>query len=252
MNILNPIYIKILLKARVKYFLNLLPFFKHKNYTPFLIIGHPRTGTSLLHTYLNSHSNILSLNEALGYSSDGKPAFRAYSKSIKVVGFKYFYEYIKNEEKRKILIYLLSDFKIKVIKIHRRNYLRTYLSLRIAEKTNEWSSTESGGLSLKNKQISLSKEECINAFNNYATIENDTDIILRQYNIPVFEVDYDELDKHPTEVMEKVQNFLEVKKQATFSLLTKQNPEKISELILNYQELKSAFKGTEYESYFEA
>lgn len=251
MNILNLAYIKILFKARVKKLLNVLPYFKHKNYTYFLIIGHPRTGTSLLHTYLNSHFSILSLNEALANNKNGKPFFQAYSKVIKVVGFKYFYEYIQDSEKRNTLIQLVSDSKIKVLKIQRKNYLRTYLSLRIAENTKEWSSTGTTVFTLKNKQLKLTREECINAFANYASIEKETDLILKQHKVPVHEIAYEALDSNPVDVMNGIQRFLGVNPQAVFSLLTKQNPEKISELILNYKELKNEFKGSEFESYFE-
>jgi LPS sulfotransferase NodH len=252
MNILNPRYFQVVLKARIKWLLNALPVFKHKNYTPFLIIGHPRTGTSLLHTYLNSHSAILSLNEALAYTSDGKLLFHNYSKAIKVVGFKYFYEYILDAEKRNTLIQLVSDFKIKVLKINRKNYLRTYVSLKIAEKTKEWSSTGNTAFALGNKRIKLTKEECLNAFANYAATEKETDLILKQYSIPVYNITYEVLDNDPIAVMNGVQRFLGVVPQTVFSLLIKQNPESISELILNYQELKNEFKGSEFECYFEA
>jgi LPS sulfotransferase NodH len=252
MNILNPIYFQVVLKARIKGLLNILPFYKHKKYTPFLILGHPRTGTSLLHTYLNSHSAILSLNEALAYTNDGKLLFHNYSKAIKVVGFKYFYEYILDAEKRNTLIQLVSDFKIKVLKIDRKNYLRTYISLKIAEKTKEWSSTGSTTFALKNKQLKLTKEECLTAFANYAAMEKETEVILKHYNIPVYTIEYEALDTNPIAVMNGVQEYLGVVPQTVFSLLTKQNPERISELILNYQELKNEFKGSEFESYFEA
>jgi LPS sulfotransferase NodH len=251
MNVFSLIYLRVLFKTRVKRFLNTLPFFKHKTYTPFLIIGHPRTGTSLLHTYLNSHSNILSLNEPLANTTDGKILFRTYSKYIKVVGFKYFYEYIHDSDKRNALIQLVSEFKIKVLKIHRKNYLRTFVSLRIAEQTQEWSSTGKSSMNLINKKVKLSKEECINAFSNYINIEKETNAILKQYNIPIYEIDYEILDVDPTPVMEGVHKFLEVSSQTSFSLLIKQNPEKISDLIVNYNALKDEFKGSQYEQYFE-
>ncbi len=51
--------------------------------------------------------------------------------------------------------------------------------------------------------------------------------------------------------MNKVQTFLGVKPQTVASLLKRQNPESVKELILNYEELKSAFKNTDYEIFFE-
>jgi LPS sulfotransferase NodH len=244
-------YLNVLLGARLKHLMNLLPFFKHNTYTPFLILGHPRTGTSLLHTYLNSHNNILSLNEPLTHTNDGEALFKPYSKLITVVGFKYFHEYILDEAKKTSLINLASKHKIKVIKIDRKNYLRTYLSLCIAEKTNEWSSVGKSELGIIRKQISLTKDDCIAAFNNYKNIENETEKILNQYNIPVFQINYEDLVENSIAKMTEVQGFLGVEYQTPISLLKKQNPESLNELIINYNALKNEFIGTTYESFFE-
>jgi len=244
-------YFKILATAKLKQFVNILPFYKHNTYTPFLIVGHARTGTSLLHTYLNSHLNILSLNEALSHTDNGLALFKPYSKLIKVVGFKYFYEYSLNESKLKTLIQLIENYQIKVIKIHRKNYLRTYVSLRIAQQTQAWSSTAKVEVNLNSKQISLSKEECIQAFQDYKNQEYITNEIFQKYNVATIEIDYNDLDQYPDREMNKVQTFLGVEPQTVASLLKRQNPESVKELILNYDELKSAFKNTDYEIFFE-
>ncbi len=250
MNIFNVNYIQLLIKARTKWFLNFLPFGKYRNYTPFLIVGHPRTGTSLLHTYLNSHSRILSLNEALSKNTEGEILFKKYSNYIKVVGFKYFYEYVEDPEKYKTLIELVLNYKIKILKINRKNYLRTYVSLKIAEKTDKWSSTAGNELAV-DKKIKLSKEECISAFNEYKSLEEKTVAILKQYKVPVLEIGYEELVTDPNQIMRNVYKFLGVKSQPPLSLLERQNPERISDLVENYSQLKSSFAGNEYEADFE-
>jgi LPS sulfotransferase NodH len=230
---------------------NTIPFFKYQDYTPFLIIGHPRTGTSLLHTYLNSHANVLSLNEPLSYTTDGKALFKAYATFIKVVGFKYFHEYVLDIKKKNVLVQLITDHKIKVIKIHRQNYLRTYVSLCIAEKTKEWSSTSDRSTSLLNKQLYLTKDECILAFDNYKNLELSVEVLLAQYQTPVHEIDYEELVASPNKVMNGVYAFLGLSAHKPFSLLKRQNPEQLSALIVNYSALKMAFIGSDYEAYFE-
>ncbi len=72
-------YFKLVWNARKKQLLNALPFYSYTGYTPFLIMGHPRTGTSLLHTYLNAHSGILSLNEVLSEVQDSQFLKKKYS-----------------------------------------------------------------------------------------------------------------------------------------------------------------------------
>jgi|GEM_PF-1988245 len=250
MNLFSAPYLQIVLKAKTKQLLNVLPFFKHTDYTKFLIVGHPRTGTSLLHTYLNSHWNVFSLNEPLTNTKDSKLLFKTYSKTIKAVGFKYFYEYTEDGSKKNTLIELLKSGNIKIIKIERKNYLRTYVSRRIAEKTNEWSSTEVKQHSLDHKKVILTKEACLYAFAQYKKNELDTDTIIKEFNIPVFETDYETLIQQPNEVMFAIQEFLGVSLQTPQSLLVKQNAEPLNELIENYTDLKTSFAGTEFEPFF--
>ena len=240
-------YIRIFIIVRVKQILQALPFFKDKKYTPFLIIGHPRTGTSLLHTYLNSHPGILSLNELLANDTDKNALFGKFSLSIKAVGFKYFYEYILEENKKALLGELLAAKKIKVLKIDRKDFFRTFVSLRIAEKTNQWSNSGDQQVGLKKKQMMLTAEECIAAFENYEKAETETMLLLKQFNIPVLEIDYDELDNQPEATLIQVQQFLGVKKKKLFTLLAKQNPEEITDLVVNYLELKQELSGTKWE-----
>ena len=250
MNIFSPTYLQILLKAKTKQILNGLPFFKSDNYTRFLIVGHPRTGTSLLHTFLNSHWNILSLNEPLTNTTDSRMLFKKYPKLIKAIGFKYFYEYTEDASKRNTLIELLKNKNIKIIKIERKNYLRTYVSHCIAEKTNEWSSTELKHYSIDYKKIFLTKEACLNAFAQYKKNEQDTNAIIKKFNIPVFETEYEMLIQQPNELMFAIQKFLGVSQLTPQSLLLRQNAEPLDMLIENYADLKSSFKGTEFEHFF--
>jgi len=251
MNIFSATYLHILLKAKVKQVLNVLPFFKHSDYTIFLIVGHPRTGTSLLHTYLNSHWNVLSLNEPLAKNVNSKVLFKKQSQLIKAVGFKYFYEYTDDIAKRNILIELLKMSNVKIIKIERKNQLRTYVSRCIAEKTHEWSSTKEKQKSIEYKKIVLKKEDCLRAFAQYKKDEQDTDTISREFNTPVFKTEYETLIEQPNETMYAIQKFLDVPKYMPQSLLLRQNAEPLNLLIENYNDLKESFKGTEFEIFFE-
>ena len=97
----------------------------------------------------------------------------------------------------------------------------------------------------------MSKDECIQAFQDYKNQEYITNEIFQKYNVTTIEIDYNDIDKYPDQEMNKVQTFLGVKPQTVASLLKRQNPESVKELILNYDELKSAFKNTEYEIFFE-
>ena len=251
MNIFNATYLQILLKVKVKQVLNVLPFFKSRDYTVFLIVGHPRTGTSLLHTYLNFHWNVLSLNEPLAKTVDRKVLFKKQSQLIYAVGFKYFYEYTEDVTKKNTLIALLKNGNVKIIKIARKNQLRIYVSRCIAEKTNQWSSTQVKQNSINDKKVILTKENCLHAFAKYKKNEQDTDAIISEFDVPVFETDYVTLVAEPTETMFAIQKFLGVLQQIPQSLLLRQNAEPLNMLIENYNDLKESFKGTDFEIFFE-
>ncbi|WP_018341627.1 sulfotransferase domain-containing protein [Cytophaga aurantiaca] len=251
MNIFSSTYLQIQLKVKIKQLLNILPFFKRNDYTKFLIVGHPRTGTSLMHTYLNSHWNILSLNEPLSKTTNNAEFFKRYSKIIKAVGFKYFYEYTEEIVKKGILIELFKSENIKVIRIERKNYLRTYVSRCIAEKTNEWSSTNTKEQSIDQKKIVLTKEDCLEAFAQYRKDEQETNTLVEEFNIPVFETDYETLVAEPNDTMFAIQRFLGVTQQIPQSLLVRQNAEPLNALIENYNVLKASFAGSEFEYFFD-
>jgi LPS sulfotransferase NodH len=251
MNLFRATYLSVFFKIKLKQVLEALPFFKGKSYTTFLIVGHPRTGTSLLHTYLNSHAHIHSLNEPLKNTTDIEALFKPYSRMIHAVGFKYFFEYTADEEKRNTLLGMIKSRDIKVIVIRRKNQLRTFASLCIAEKTNEWSSTEISKHRLSNKQIILQKDACLQAFHTFQKNELITIEMFKQSSLPMFELTYEGLVEFPEDTMFSVQQFLGVKPQTLQSLLVRQNSEKLSTLILNYKSLKNEFEHSEFKHFFD-
>lgn len=50
-----PTYFRTVSAIYLKRAANLIPAFKGRDYTAFAIVGRARTGSTLLHTYLNSH-----------------------------------------------------------------------------------------------------------------------------------------------------------------------------------------------------
>lgn len=226
-----------------------IPLFQKKNYPIFIILGHPRTGTSLLHTYLNAHPQLLSLNEALSDNTNLSTLLSPKPFFIKAVGFKFFYEYIKNEDKQLILFNLLKNWEVKIINIKRKNLLRVYVSLLIAEKTQEWSSIETH--TKKNKTIEINPLECEKAFYNYKSLEKIVDEFVTQSNAKIIEIEYESYTEFPDLYNYKILKFLGLNPIKLHSLLKKQNPESLENLISNYSELKEYFKNSEFESYFE-
>lgn len=241
-----------------------------RNYQKILLLGTARVGSTLLQSYLNKHPEIYCEGEI--YNTDhlkmyGKAdklkaqmnddaikflatyGYPKHSKKIKYAGFKLFYSHFKTEKTKAIWRYLIQNKEIKIIHIKRRNLLRNFLSLKIAVKTNEWRSFNENSNS-ENKKTELTKEDCLYEFESQY---NTTRQIEQKFkNHKIIEVYYSDLVNKKQETMNRIFNFLDT--EPIFlpdPVLKKQNPERLSELILNFESLKSEFQHTPWESFFD-
>ncbi len=241
-----------------------------RNYQKFILLGTARVGSTLLQSYLNMHPEIYCEGEI--YNTDhlkmyGKPdvlikqmndnplkylktyGFPEVSRKIKHAGFKLFYNHFQTENTKTIRDYLVKNKDIKIIHIKRKNMLRNLVSLKIAEKTNEWRSFSEKS-NIDKKRICLTKEECLNEFESLEKIIATVEQNFKEHQI--LDVFYKDLSENTEEVMLEVFGFLgapqiSVKKTA----LKKQNREKLSQLVLNFHELKKEFQNTKWTDFFE-
>jgi hypothetical protein len=68
---------------------------------------------------------------------------------------------------------------------------------------------------------------------------------------PMLHITYEELVQNPREANAKLLAFLGVSYSEPHTGLRQQNPEGLSTLIRNYEELKTAFAGTPWQHYFD-
>ncbi|MEL6560733.1 MAG: sulfotransferase [Bacteroidota bacterium] len=217
--------------------------------TTFIILCKPRTGSTLLHTLLNSHPNIYSYGEVLrrvainntGYAVN-KDVFKKHPKSIKAVGLKVFYQYSEDEQFKVFFDEIRQNRKVKIIHLKRLNDLDTFVSLKHAEFTNQWSKnnyspdTKVSGLKpelfeLKDylmESVQL-KKSISEAFGKHQCLN----------------VQYEKLVNDQFDCLQKIQDFLKVPQKKLFTILKKQGPGNYDH-VSNYSEL-SAF----YESFRE-
>lgn len=259
MNYFN--YWKTLRILYTKAFRNQLSNKKSLDYQKFMIVGRARSGTTLLHTYLNTHRNIYSAGEVQAselyhdlQTSDIKKRliFRTFDSSIKVAGAKVLLPVqIQNTVTEALLHIIALSPDIKIIHLHRRNLLREYVSLKIAEKTNKWSEiNHKNSLSVNEKQI---KPDITEMFRYFSLATEGLQHFRQLFKGTThFELTYEELSEKPQEAMLRVQNFLQVTPAPTFSLLQRQNPEPPEALIINYHSISKALQGTPYEIFLAA
>lgn len=243
-------YLKTLYILYWKAFKNRFSKNKGPHYQKFLIIGFARSGTTLLHTYLNSHAQIHSIGQVgLEHFNSENAIFPLYAPNIKAGGAKFLLSLKENkEEVRVIKSFIQEEPKLKILFLSRRNLLDLYVSYQIARKTKQWSQDgKQQKISLQDKQLKITVEE-LQQFLQEAEEQLHRYRSLLQEQ-PLLEISYEELSEKPGEVLPKVQNFLGVKESALFSLLQKQNPEPLSKLIINYSEVRKALKNTPHQSF---
>jgi hypothetical protein len=243
------------------------------NYNKFIILGTARTGSSLLWSYLNSHSNIICLRGVFGsskkinfgkyyeylpdecYSKDlislrnnnptlflDKYVFKDYSKQYKAIGFKYFYNHNRHLKNRNELVdYFKNNTNIKFIHIKRKNLLASLFSYKRALEQNKWIDTD---INLNTK---ISIEESQDFFKKTIEQENYFDKIFAGRT---FEVIYEDFIRDG-KILQNVQDFIGVEPKQLESEINKNKGGELSDMILNFNDLKEYYKSTEYELYFE-
>lgn len=240
-----------------------------------MVIGHGRTGSTLLSLSLGEHDSIRMYLEI--FHDDPKEretsfrAERAYQsgedavkfinqavffprhwKQLKAVGFKLFYDHArKDREARKVWIYLEENKGIHIIHLLRRNLLESWISFQTATRTGVWAVMEkTPELNKTVKPYRLDALECQDFFKS---IELERERIRSMFaSHPYMEVEYErDLCDNFSETMFRIQNFLGVPRQKVKVLTQKQRRLSPSEQISNYSELKKYFSATKYKTFFD-
>jgi LPS sulfotransferase NodH len=247
-------------------------------YRKFLVIGMPRSGTTLVCQLLNSHPEIFSYNEVFsrpGFliprffhlsprtqqrllrlrSLDPGLLFRRFvngphSESIKAVGFKAMWGHIEEHAFLKNLI--LQDPQLHLIYIKRENLVSCVLSQLLAQSTKVWNSG-SDPWSLDN-QFSVPLED----FSRLVRTRGDAHEkcgeqmeVLRTTH-QVLELDYDFLCREPSINVRAMTDFLQVPRHPLATLHRKRNARPLSEWIQNYAELRQLVRGSKLEDQLDA
>ncbi|MGF1637692.1 MAG: sulfotransferase [Cyclobacteriaceae bacterium] len=230
---------------------------KHRSYTRFVIVSHPRSGSTLLHTLLNAHPQIHSRGEILQpyINSDihidasklYEHIFRPMSTNIRAVGFKFFFKYFKAPTGKAVVEELCQDKDVRIILLKRKNLLRAIISLEIARKTRKFSSIKDSELRAKRlKSITLNPALCLATLQQ---MELEQKQLIKYFNKKkCLELTYEALVSNQNKTVEVILQHLGLKHRNLFSLLKRQNPEPLDQLVINYDELKKALEGTKWYS----
>lgn len=241
-----PIY---LIKRFIKYF-------GSYNYRKYIIIGYPRTGSTLLATLMRSHPNI-DVHEEVFRNLNNRTTNYIWDKvfcrknyNVKYVGFKLFYRHPFDCDKKEVWDKIQNDSNIKIIHLKRKNILRTIVSKKITENTGIYTQTQCDKpLLLEDKKLVITKKDCIKIFDYIKRWQSYTEEKFKYHDI--LQVTYEDLNNNMDKTMIKIFNFLNIRPYSVKSELIKQNPESLLDLIYNYEELAIELKNTELSSFLD-
>lgn len=239
------------------------------DYTRFVCVGNPRTGSTLLMRSLNNHSRIIGYGEIVK-NIDRYPGhyhefghgeslfqrdpvafletrvFRKYPPAIEAVGFKIFYHHAPRDTAwgKAVWDYLLSRPDLNILHLKRRNLLKVFLSKKQAGRTGEYIKYSNGA----GEALALDPDEALAFFEQMRAGEAEYDALLSGRRL--IEVVYEEMTGNYAAEMRRVQEFLGVQPEDVDPGTAKRPGRSLVSQIANYAELKERFQATPWESFF--
>jgi LPS sulfotransferase NodH len=230
--------------------------FGTRNYKKFIVLTRSRTGSNMVINMLNSHPAVYADGEVFS-SLNGKTVddvlageFGKYLPYIKAVGFKIFYYHPQDDDSGLVWDRLDAMEDLRVIHLKRRNILRTLLSRKIAGATKVWGITKDAERgAIDERRVQFTEGELREGFEQ--TRDWEREFAQRFESKPSITLYYEDLLADRRKEFKRLTGLLGVKASEPKTLLVRQNPEKLHDLILNYDELKAAFAETEWTAFFE-
>lgn len=196
-------------------------------YTRFVVLTTPRTGSTLLHTYLNDHMQVFSMGEKVQRSS---LAFEwpLIPPNIRALGFKFFYlkadDALWSTEQQRLSI----GRDVRFIWLRRRNILRQWVSLKISENSGQWTS---GAKAAAVKALRLNVPEFLSFANELQA--KDQWMLGELKDKKYMMLYYEDMVDNRNE-LKRVWSFLGVRPANVITLLERQNDRPLHELIPDF------------------
>jgi len=219
----------------------------------FIILARERTGSTIIQSALNKHSDIRCYNETFDHKKLKRRnrTIASEKKRIwgnlryKVTGVKIFYNHANADFWK-----WCKSKNISVIHLKRQNKLRTVVSHLIACKTGWWRLIRGRKrTSLNKKMIKVDYIDLAQRINGIKNNEEWGDNYFKDN--PIITVYYEDLCKDLSKELKKIQKFLGVKVRNLKPVTKKQNKESLEKLIINYNYIKKKLIGTKWEAYLE-
>ena len=143
--------------------------------------------------------------------------------------------------------FLRADQSLAVIHLQRRNMLHTLISLKQAYMTSQWWSLKNGQQTISS--VHLDPEECSRYFEKLSSSAAEADAAFAEH--PKINVVYEDLIEKQQDTLQRIFAFLKVPCESVTTRMKKQNLASPRETIDNYEQLKSYFRNTRWDAFFE-
>jgi LPS sulfotransferase NodH len=205
--------------------------------------------------YLDSHPAILAKREIMKnlHGQDYRKILAEIWKNPPTgslaAGFKIFYYHPLDDKESTLWSYFQQDPELVIIHLTRSNLLRMLVSRKIAETSGVWEIRQRGAALPFKKKIALSAEECEMEFRKSISWQQETDRKFASH--AMIDITYESLVSDPQSSVKRINEALGLSQHIPVTELRKQNPEPLSDLIENFEELKASFRGTKWFDFFE-
>jgi len=226
--------------------------------TRFLILGEARTGTNLLASYLRSHPDVGVCGEILNPTDPSgirlrlrttRAVIRHIEVSLRSLGLTccgaqtHIYHFILHRLPIDTLCTAMPDLKFLVI--YRKSLAEQYVSWKLAKTTGKWVGTSDE--SIYRDRVVVDPNEfmsyCANLRQRYELLTESVQLRSRAISFC-----YEQLTAEPQSVCEKlIFPFLGLPKVSVYTKLKKQNTRALSEVVVNYQEVKDLLESARLE-----
>lgn len=234
-----------------------------KQYTKFVIVSTPRSGTHLLRTLLGSHPCIEMHGEAfnrfgqhlLPYSVQDTTAknilerhlFRPYFEYVQAVGFVLFRDLDEQWGGENVWETLAGLPELKIILLDRRNCLERMVSLRKSLLDHIWYVGRDEEHARKQVRLRVLQEELVDFIER--DLANRAAFCERFSQHGILSIAYEDLLAHPESTHAELLAFLGVPVVRLEPGTGKKETATISSTVDNYAQLQSALQETPYERY---
>ena len=237
----------------------------------FIILSSQRSGSTYLQMLLNSHPDIFAggeifnnnprhpieienITQSLVDIKDSDPEkylnhyfLHSTERPVNCIGFRLFYDHGRG--RREVIWSVLKNIPdFRIIHLQRKNQLKQFVSLKLAETTSHWLRRASEK-PFEYEPIPLDIRECKRYFRRQQRKKERA--VLFFDNTERLDIFYEDLAEDPKSETGRVLSFLGLNPAELSCDIGKQNFQSLTKTIANYHELKNQLKDTDWEYYFE-